>query len=184
MVGGIFQLVIRRGVVRARLARQLAGRVGQQRDDLALDVEAGVVVVAELGRRDAEAGEDHRRGHLRGRLRGARPDHALVGQRHVGRRAVDRQAHRRRRRRALDERHLLEVRAVVGPGSVAGGLERRRDVAGGQLVPARRRFAAFEQVVGQKLDVGANARGRHRGVSRQPDSRLLEWRSREDSGAR
>ncbi len=57
-----------RGVLRQALMAALGGETGgfvaQQHDDLALHVEAGVVVVTKFGGGDTVAGEDHRSFHV------------------------------------------------------------------------------------------------------------------------
>jgi hypothetical protein len=56
-----------------------------------------------------------------------------------------------------DERHLLEPAPVRTGGPQAKPLEAGGDVAGGDVVAARAGFAAFEKVVGEEGDMGAEA---------------------------
>jgi hypothetical protein len=149
-------------VVGADLGLQARGRAAQQDDDLALHVQAGVVVAAAFRRDDAVADEDQRRGDRGLRLaglgrrkvvlaehQGARlaigagvGDAALVG------RAVGRQG------------HLLQVGAVVAGRLDVHQRVLRSHVLGGDVVAARAGLAAFQQVVGQEAHVRLDGVGR------------------------
>ena len=55
-----------------------------------------------------------------------------------------------------DQRHILEVGAVVAGGLGADQRELRGEVLGGQLAAARADAAPFQQIARQELDVSAD----------------------------
>jgi hypothetical protein len=167
-LGGLGALDVDVAVVGADLGLQAAGGAAQHDDDLALHVQARVVVAAAFGGDDAVADEDQRRGDRglglaglgRGQVvlaegQGARlavgagvGDAALVG------RAVGRQG------------HLLQVGAVVAGRLDAHQRILRGHVVGGDVVAARAGLAAFQQVVGQEAHVRLDGVGRRREAER------------------
>jgi hypothetical protein len=75
----------------------------------------------------------------------------------LARRACDRDPTPIRAARGLLKRHSLVPSALVACGLEAVGLELRRHVTRGDLVPAGAGVATLEQIVGQEFDVGAEA---------------------------
>ena len=126
----------------------------------ASDVDAGVVVAAELRRHDAEAGEDCRRVDIDDvarevgldedvDLRCEGDDAAVVVDGHRG--TIGDQA----RRAEVD---FLKVRIAVAGGVETEGGELRRDVVRAELETAAAGLAPFEQVAGQEADVRRDRR--------------------------
>jgi hypothetical protein len=141
------------GVVGALAVREARRRTGEHGHDLSADVDVGVVVVAELGGDDAEAGEDDGRlDAARGLVAGVDEDVLAV----LERAAIDRE----RGVCGVEERGLhadvLKVRAAVAGRLRADGLELRGDVCGRDVVAARAGLAAFDRVAGEEVDVGAD----------------------------
>ena len=130
--------------------RKARRRAGQQRHDLAADVDVRVVVVPEVGGHDAEAGENHRRVDFARALQSGEDQHVFAM---LERLSVDGE----RRFRGIEEKraepHLVQVRAVVAGRLRARGFELRRDVRGGDVVAARAGLAPFERVTGEKVHV-------------------------------
>jgi hypothetical protein len=58
------------------------------------------------------------------------------------------------------QRHPLEPASAVAARLQPERAELRRDIAGGDLMPARAGAAPFQQVVRQELDMGPNPVGR------------------------
>jgi hypothetical protein len=130
-----------------------AGLVVQDEHDLAADV-AGVVVVAQRGRRDAEAGEHHRAGRRAAGAEALRIE--LLAVREVPRRPA--------RTGDLEPVALaqrgghevvgLEVRAGGRGGLQAGALEPRADVVAGRDVLHRVGQAAAHRVTREEEEIG------------------------------
>jgi hypothetical protein len=128
-------------------------RAGQERHDLAAHVDGRVVVVPEVGRDDAEAGEDDWRVDLARAFESGVDQHVLAVRE---RRSVDGE----RRLCGIEEKgaepHLVKVRAAVAGRLRANGLELRRDVRGRDVVAARAGLAPFQRVTREKVHVGAD----------------------------
>jgi hypothetical protein len=153
-----------RVVVRVRTAerarRILPARLARERQhDLVADVDARVVVPAEIRRRDPVADEDD--------LARAQPVVRDRERREVGsdrERSRRVRGHRECRRRAEPDAGRdgkgLTKRAAVPRGLKAGVLKRASDVVGGALRARRSRLPAFHGVGGERADVIENRRGR------------------------
>jgi hypothetical protein len=145
--------------------------VDQHNDRLALDVDALEVVPVELGRGDAVAGEDHV-GAADGCAVGdvLRPRHNVVGplERALAAGAGDGERAGVGSRDA-DQRHLLDIGAVVVARLQAERLEGVLEVLDGELLALRAGGPALEFVSRQRLD----------SVEQR---RRVELRHRRDSG--
>src|ERR1035438_2891090 len=162
--GGFLVFVSPAAVVGESLAGEEVGVVGgwvadDDEDDFAADIDVGVVIPLVLGRGDAVADEDDGGVDVDERsvarvvddVVGAEGEgHGGAGggrEREDGGVAVDGHA---------EEGYLLEEGAVVTAGLEAGEGELGGDVFGGEIASADAGAAAFEKIVGEEADVGAN----------------------------
>ena len=154
-----------RAVVRALVVREALGRAAQHHHDLPAHVEPTEIVVLELRRGHALTDEDQRRFQRMG-----------VGvEVHAGQEiglelealaaagvvadALQHQLGRARHALRLDQRHALEIAALVAArlkpeAAVLGG-----DVVRGDVIAASAGGTAFQQIVGQEAQVGLDAPG-------------------------
>ena len=177
---GLFELVGPAPVVSQRLAGKKLRIVGRRvtnddQDDFAFDVDAGVVVPVVLGRGDAVADEDDGGVDVddrsvpgivddvvsaEGEVEAAKPSRRTCS---AGSRAIAAGEEGERGLVALDghaeEINLREVCAVVAAGLEAGESELSGDVGCGEVAAANAGAAAFEEIVGEKADVGADSFG-------------------------
>ena len=165
--GGLLELVGPAAVVGEGFAGEEFGVVGgwvadDAEDDFAFDVDVGVVVPVVLGCGGAVADEDD------GGVEGGGGGEGLVGDYEVVAEfqedglagggdegeggGVGDDFH-------ADEVDLLEVGAVVAGGGEAVEGELRGDILGGELAAAQSGVAAFEEVVGDELVLGADVGG-------------------------
>ena len=170
---GLFEFVGPAAVVGEGVAAEEVGIGGGRvaddaEDDFAFDVDVGVVVPVELGRGDAVADEDDGGVDVDGGGEGAVGDGVVVAVLEVV--GVERDADLAFGAFGRDDGHggfvgdgvhadevdLLEVGAVVAAGFEAVEGELGGDVLGGDLAAAEAGAAAFEEIVGEELDVGAD----------------------------
>lgn len=149
------------------LARDSRGRVTQTDGDLAADVEPCVIVDPEPAIADPVSDEDQRRGQRDLLVGDAWPNRRIPADRKLCRAPPGRQRNPRRalERRAA-KRHLDEPASVRATRGQAELPELAGDIIGGNLMPARTRVAALEQVARKELNMGANALGS--GIFRGP----------------
>ena len=142
----------------ALLGREAGGGAAEERDDLALHVDALVIVAAEAG--DAIADEHNRRGQLEGGLvRIARGQIILLEHESDGLAALAGERHAALVRGLVaDQRHLLEIRAFVAGGPQALLVELRCDVLRGDIVFGAARLTAAHLVRGEEHDVALERR--------------------------
>jgi hypothetical protein len=135
------------------------GRAGEDDDDLPARVEAGIIVMIELRRGEAEAGEDERRRDRVALLRERRRDRHLdaVAEGLAGARQVEGQRAAARPVGPLLEGDALEEAAARRRALEAQSGELLGDILGGDLMAAGAGLAAFEQVVGEERHVGPDA---------------------------
>ena len=117
-----------------------------------MHVDVAVVVVAQLRRGDAEAGQDHGRADVDGLAREVRREQEVLA--HRQRLAVDGQRRRARIDLRRAHRHRLHRRLQ------SRCVELRAHVLGRHFVSARARLAPFQRVVGEEPHVrGDGVRG-------------------------
>ena len=173
---GLFEFVGPAAVVGEGVASEEVGIGGGRvaydaEDDFAFDVDVGVVVPVELGRGDAVADEDDGGVDVDGGGEGAVGDGVVVAIFEVV--GVEHDADLAVGTLGRDDGHggffgdglyadevdLLEVGAVVASGLEAVDGELGGDVFGGDFAAAEAGAASFEEIVGEKLDVGADLFG-------------------------
>ena len=163
--GGLLELVRPAAVVGERRAaeefRVVRGRlVREEDDDLALHVDALVIVPVELGRGDAVADEDRLGVELfEFLLRLARAGEALLAGNVERGFALHRLERRFRTRDDAHERDGLEVRAAFADRLEAGLLELVREILRGEELAAGSGAAPFQPVARQVRDVGLDPIG-------------------------
>jgi hypothetical protein len=159
--GGVSALLQRGRVVRLQRGVEIGG-AEQIGDDLALHIHVLVVVVARFRRSHSVADEHHRSLARRCRRLPALPLNsascrncrlrslpaAQQGDRRLG------LVHAQRA-----QRHGLKITALIARGRKAQRFEARRDEGCRDVIAARARAAAFEQVIGKKAHVRANRFG-------------------------
>jgi hypothetical protein len=133
--------------------------VDDDENDFAFHVGAGVIVPVVLRRVNAVSHKHNRRIEVCRRLAGFIFRHDLAAVSEFDRLAARR--HESEFRFVLDgmhgdERHFLEVAAVIAGGFEAVESELRFDVFGGKLSTARAGSSAFEQIEREKAHMGAN----------------------------
>ncbi len=168
VVGRHPEFLRRRRVMGLHLAREGRRRVVEDEGELAVDVEALVVVVAEVRRGHPEAREDHTGREREIGIAAVGRDDPLVWNgdvRHGHARRGD--VEPRADERASPERHLLEPRPVVGGGLEPVLRHLRGDVVRCDVVAAGPRLASLEHVVCQELDMRADAGGGKIGLRRR-----------------
>ncbi len=167
------------GPGRLGLAAEGGGKVRQEQDDLALDVEPGVVVPAVLRGGDAVAGEDEPAADsARARAADRREVAAPAGEIDATLRPDDLEAEGLLEVRPALERDFLEPGAVVAARLEAGLLHLGGHVLGGPAVFGRAGLAALELVRGEEGDVGVGPGA----VGGRPEGGLL-GRARGGPGA-
>lgn len=162
-----FALLFAAGEVRAFLGGEAARLAGQDHDDLALHVDARVIVVLQAVGLDAVADEYQRRSGGGFVFQQAAGSHVVV---EVGQLLGAGLAAQFQQRRFLNQargaqRHLLQEAALVALGRQAVLQELRGDIVRRDVVAPAAGFAAFQQIVGQKGQVGLDHVfvGAHRG---------------------
>ena len=164
VLAGVQDLVAELGVVEVLRRPERAPRIRlarlsrHQQDDLAEDVEARVVVVAERRRRDAVASEHHLARDVSVGREGEREEIRASSER-PGRGAGRRHLDRRAGREPDTRQHLeaLEESATVAGGTKAEPPELGLEVAGRPVGPGGARAAAFHAGIAQVPDPAEEA---------------------------
>ena len=155
------QLLPARGVEGALGVGEVGRGAGKVHGDLAAHVHAFEVVVVQLGCVHRLADEHQRRGDrvAGGVVVHARQEVVLEGEFDAFAAAADAEAGAFGFAPAFEQRHRLQVAAVVAGRFQADGAVAVGHVQRGQVVTAGAGGAAFKQVVGQESDVGFDAPG-------------------------
>ena len=153
------QLLARGAVERAAVVVEARWRAAEHHRDPALEVEAGEIVVIEFRRMHALAHEYRRRfdAVLRHVEIRRRQELVLETQGDLAAVALDPQFRALLRDPPFQQRHGLEVAAVLAGRRQADLAEPLRHVFGGEIEPARAGLAAFHAVVGQLRDILGDA---------------------------
>ena len=151
------------------LVAERVGEVGQDQDDLAFDVDRGVIVPAVLLRDDAVAGEgEPAADDARARAADGREVAAAAGEIDAMRGRQDLEADGLLEVRPGLERDLLEPGAVVAARLEAGLFHLGGHVLGGPAVFGSAGLPALELVRGEESDVGEGLRAVGRRAGRRP----------------
>ncbi|MEI9811323.1 MAG: hypothetical protein WDO18_01010 [Acidobacteriota bacterium] len=168
VTGGLFEFVGPATVISEGLAGEefrivRRGLTGEEHDDLALHVDALVVVPLILRRDDAVADEDRGTFELDVRLLPlCHADEIFEPAECDGRPGRGNRAQLRTGLRSdADKLELLKIRPVVAHRLRANQRELGGDVIGGEIAAWCARAAAFEKVAGKELYVRANAFARN-----------------------
>jgi len=174
MLRGDLRLGRRAGEMRAFLALEFARHPAKDRDDLAAHIDPGIIVALVARRDDALADEHHgcverrRRAprHRAGDIilaEDQRPRHAVPGQHQVAMvgGAIG------------DQRHVLQIAALVAGRAQAGGVELRRDIMRRDHIFGARRLAALQHVIGEEQHMRLERRlvVRQRGIDHREVAR-------------
>ena len=155
---------LRLGRRRSEIGPLLAGKGGrrsaEERDDLAAHVDARIIVDAQLRRDDAAPGEHHRGGDDGVRARRIGGGNVILAEDQRLRRAPrPGPDHRTLVRRLVgDQRHALQIAAVVAGGAQARGIELRGDILRGDVEFGAARLAPLHRVGREEQDMRLHRR--------------------------